>query len=125
MYKTANGCHRQQHRQCAPWQDHDGAVPIRSGVRATRTLSRTGRSSDGLLDGRHGEGLHHLRSLLRRTFTSFPNITLVPAGRAGLCFSLSMTTFGTTNLPFFATSLAAMPCSAVKTALTSLGFCPH
>merc|ERR1719198_2724916 len=47
----------------------------------------------------------------------------LPAGRAGLCFSLSITTCGMTNFPL-TTSLAAIPCIAENTARTSLGFWP-
>merc|ERR1719214_389947 len=47
-----------------------------------------------------------------------------PAGRAGLCLSLSITTCGITNFPVLDTSLVAMPDSVVNTLLTSLAFCP-
>ena len=39
------------------------------------------------------------------TFTSFPNITFVPALRAGLCFSLSVVSCGMTNFSVFFTSV--------------------
>merc|ERR1719498_183847 len=35
------------------------------------------------------------------TFTSFPNITLVPAFRAGLCFSFSVVSCGIQNFSVF------------------------
>ena len=38
------------------------------------------------------------------TFTSFPNITFVPAFRAGLCFNLSVVSWGMTNFSVFFTS---------------------
>ena len=38
------------------------------------------------------------------TFTSLPNITLVPAFRAGLCLSSSVKSFGMTNYLAFLTS---------------------
>ena len=38
------------------------------------------------------------------TFTSLPNITLVPAFRAGLCWSSSVKSFGMTNFWVFLTS---------------------
>ena len=70
-----------------------------------------------------GKAFTTFEAFFAATFTSLPNIILLPAGRAGLCFSFSITTWGITNFPL-AISLAAIPWSAVNTAFTSLGFCP-
>merc|ERR1719171_648089 len=71
-----------------------------------------------------GEAFTTFEAFFAATFTSFPNIMRLPAGRAGLCFSLSITTCGMANFPVFVTSAVAMPCKEVNTAFTSLGFCP-
>merc|ERR550537_793364 len=62
-----------------------------------------------------GKAFTTFEAFFAATFTSLPNIILLPAGRAGLCFSFSITTWGITNFPL-AISLAAIPWSAVITA---------
>merc|ERR1719261_1167698 len=71
-----------------------------------------------------GKAFTTFEAFFAATLTSLPNIMRLPAGRAGLCLSLSITTCGITNFPVFDTSLVAMPESVVKTVLTSLAFCP-
>merc|ERR1719191_1242111 len=58
------------------------------------------------------------------TFFTSPNMSLVPAFRAGLCFSLSIQTCGITNFSVFFTSAVAMAVNAASTAFTSFGLRP-
>merc|ERR1719191_123093 len=58
------------------------------------------------------------------TFFTSPNMSLVPAFRAGLCFSLSIQTCGITNFSVFFTSAVAMVVNAASTAFTSFGLRP-
>merc|ERR1711904_215436 len=89
------------------------------------TASQTGHDPQiDFLMAAAGNAFTTFEAFFAATLTSLPNIMRFPAGRAALCFSLSITTCGITNFPVLDTSLVAMPDSVVNTLLTSLAFCP-
>merc|ERR1719152_1119694 len=74
-----------------PWQDHDWHRPQRSGATASPTPGKIDPQMDFLM-AEAGKAFTTFEAFFAATFTSLPNIMRLPAGRAGLCFSLSITT---------------------------------